>query len=601
MKKLLLSLVVVATGFWANSQVSCVGVSPAPITGSYTFTWADPAGNDWATPDFLIAGTFIEDTLMLAEDGTPGVNPQGIDSTYEACSPLINDLTGKIAVLYRNTCNFSTKALNAQNAGAVGVIIINRDEEAIAMGGGADGTSVTIPVIMLSKSDGAALIAQMSTTDVVMFIGNKLNLHTNDIGSTKDFVQIASFGAETPLTFDGFSPSIQFYNFGSGNQNNVTVNAKITDASNTSFYDETVTIATMNSGDTVWIHSSQTNLFPAWSPSSVPANGTYTLTYTLSLETPTVDEDDFDNIFSSDFVINSGTFSLAKVDVNNEPIFTNFPSSTADNPTDYESCMFFQKSNVSNQFVDGVYLPVSGSEASLMDGEEVFVNIYEWNDTWVDLATPGFNAFSDYFQNLTLIRNNSITLAPQDSATVKFFPLANWSNPNSLTSPLELVDDQRYLVCAQTFNPVVVSFGYDGGIDYSGNSTITTMPISPLKIKTTAGQNAGTNWFTGWSSLTTPSIALSVKNISTIGITELNIEGKAFPNPATDVVTIAVEAKGSAVLTVTDISGKIVLAQNVALTNGTSDVNISSLEAGMYVFNVSFENGESSQFNVVKK
>ena len=32
---------------------------------------------------------------MLVEDGTPGVNPQGVDSTHEGCSSLINDLTGK--------------------------------------------------------------------------------------------------------------------------------------------------------------------------------------------------------------------------------------------------------------------------------------------------------------------------------------------------------------------------------------------------------------------------------------------------------------------------------------------------------------------------
>ena len=70
----------------------------------------------------------------------------------EGCNPLINgvDVTGKIAVIYRNTCEFGTKALNAQNAGAVGVIIINRDPEVIEMGGGADGGSVTIPVVMLS-------------------------------------------------------------------------------------------------------------------------------------------------------------------------------------------------------------------------------------------------------------------------------------------------------------------------------------------------------------------------------------------------------------------------------------------------------------------
>ena len=600
MKKLLLSLVVIATGFFANSQVSCTGVSPAPIVGNYVFTWADPAGGTWTTPDFLTSGIFVEDTLILVNDGTSGTNDQGKPLSAEGCFPSpANAYEGKIAVLYRNTCDFSTKAKHAQDAGAVAVIIINRDDEAIAMGAGAEGTSVTIPVVMVPSSVGASLIAEMLNGPVVMFLGNKLGLFPNDIGTTMDFVQIADFGAETPLTFDGFSPSIQFFNFGSLDQTNITVNAKIVDASSTSLYDETVTIASLNSGDTVWINSTQTDMFPDWTPITTPANGTYTLTYTLTLDNNVVDESDEDNVFTSDFVINSSTLSLARVDNNNKPVFTSFPSNPTDNPTDYESCIFYQASNAGNQIVNGMYIATSGTEKSLLDGEEVFVNIYNWNDTWVDLSNPGVDAsnpFSNYFQDLELIRNKSITLTDQDSAKVKYIEFNNWLNPNALDAPLLLVNDQRYLICAQTYNPVIVSFGYDGEVDYSGNSTLTSMPISLVKLTKNT-----TDWFPGWSGTTTPSIGLSVSDKANVNITELTIDGKAFPNPAVDVVTIDVEANGSAVLTVTDITGKIVLSQNVALTNGTSDVNISSLEAGIYVFNVSFENGDSSQFNVVKK
>jgi hypothetical protein len=37
------------------------------------------------------------------------------------------------------------------------------------------------------------------------------------------------------------------------------------------------------------------------------------------------------------------------------------------------------------------------------------------------------------------------------------------------------------------------------------------------------------------------------------------------------------------------------------LINGKADVNISTLDAGIYIFNVALENGKTSQFNVVKK
>ena len=36
------------------------------------------------------------------------------------------DLTGKIALLGRGDCDFTVKMRNAQNAGAVGVIMVNR-------------------------------------------------------------------------------------------------------------------------------------------------------------------------------------------------------------------------------------------------------------------------------------------------------------------------------------------------------------------------------------------------------------------------------------------------------------------------------------------
>ncbi|NCA22549.1 MAG: T9SS C-terminal target domain-containing protein [Crocinitomicaceae bacterium] len=58
---------------------------------------------------------------------------------------------------------------------------------------------------------------------------------------------------------------------------------------------------------------------------------------------------------------------------------------------------------------------------------------------------------------------------------------------------------------------------------------------------------------------------------------------------------------GVATLKVTDIAGKVAIANTVSLVNGKAEVNIASLEAGMYIFNVVLENGKTSQFNLVKK
>jgi hypothetical protein len=63
MKKLLLSLSVVASAYWSSAQVIVAGVSPASIVANYPFTWAEPGA--WGTPDFNIPGTFVQDTLKL--------------------------------------------------------------------------------------------------------------------------------------------------------------------------------------------------------------------------------------------------------------------------------------------------------------------------------------------------------------------------------------------------------------------------------------------------------------------------------------------------------------------------------------------------------
>ncbi|MAO32958.1 MAG: hypothetical protein CL824_05570, partial [Crocinitomicaceae bacterium] len=113
MRKTLLFIGFLGMTLIAHSQVIFAVQSPSSIAGNYEFTWAPPSGG-WGTPDFNIPGTFVEDTLMFVDDGTTGTNPQGNPMSAEGCNPLVNDLTGKIAVIYRNTCEFGTKAMNAQ-------------------------------------------------------------------------------------------------------------------------------------------------------------------------------------------------------------------------------------------------------------------------------------------------------------------------------------------------------------------------------------------------------------------------------------------------------------------------------------------------------
>jgi hypothetical protein len=73
--------------------------------------------------------------------------------TY-ACNNLINgaQLNGKIAMVDRGICSFSSKLFKVQSAGAVAMIICNNDDnEPTGFGGWNNG--ITIPAVMIRKSD----------------------------------------------------------------------------------------------------------------------------------------------------------------------------------------------------------------------------------------------------------------------------------------------------------------------------------------------------------------------------------------------------------------------------------------------------------------
>lgn len=584
MKKMLLILTVACGSFFASAQVSVTGISPAAVVGDYVFEWADPAGGDWACPDFNIGGTFVEDTLALVDDGTPGTNPQGNPISAEGCFPLINgvDVSGKIAVIYRNTCEFGAKALNAQNAGAVGVIIINRDDEVVPMGGGADGLSVTIPVVMLSSSAGQLITNQMLNGSVVMFLGNKLALYANDAGSSQSLMMATRVGSMPKFMADnGYSNmiGIEVTNFGA-NPNNVTVNATINGPSG-EVYNENVGPVSMITGDVLSIFDGEANSFPPFTLPSYEV-GDYTLTYTIDLGV--ADDAPADNVFSTNFSIteegtNGGVLSLASSSAGNL-VSNTYPSNAE---TDYKACMVYQSTYPSNiTGVEGVYFSV-GTDTSVNDllNAEIFVEIFEWNDPWVDVSA-GFNG------NITFDNLNQVGAASH-------FPASEDDNEDviyqALTTPVILQDNQRYLMCLQTFAPEYY-FGFDNDIDYNANYSIYLQPISPVNVDGT--------WYSGWSG--TSALSMGLKMAANVGLEEFaNVQGNAYPNPANDVVTVSVAAQGNANLTITDVSGKTAYEGAIDLASGKADVNVSALETGMYIFNVKFENGQTSQFNVVKR
>lgn len=583
MKKLLLSIATIALTFWSGAQVICAGVSPGPIQGNYIFTWADPAGG-WGTPDFLIPGTFVQDTLMMVDDGSPGLNAQGNPVSAEGCNPLINNLTGKIAVIYRNTCEFGAKALNAQNAGAVAVIILNREPGVIAMGAGASGANVTIPVVMMQDSDGALITAAMAGGPVVMLLGNKTGLFANDAGLTRGTTLVSKQGAVPALLAQNgsefnFEVGTRVYNYGNQPQTNMTLTATVTGPSGATVYTNSVNSISLASGDSLDVYPGGTSTLPQFSLANYPA-GRYTLTYAIALS----GADDYaaDNTLSSDFVIQDSMYSFAQLDVvSGMPNPGNYYRPGTNNQT-FSICSVINDANASRLGVSGIHFSATTSAASMVEltGEEMALYLYKWEDAFADL-----NDANLAFNTLTQVATGYYYYPSDLQGDVVF---------GEFITPVVLTDNDRYLACVQTVN-LNLYMGHESNTDYTWNANQYLQPMTP-------NESDGTYYAAGFGYDLPSSLVVHVFDANNIGVNEsATIDGMAYPNPATENVTISLEGEGVASLRVTDISGKEVANQSLNLINGKADVSINNLESGVYIFNVVLENGKTAQFNVVKR
>ena len=84
-----------------------------------------------------------------------------------ACDPLsaLNAaaVNGKIGLIDRGTCNFTVKVKNAQDAGAVGVIIADNAAGSPPFQPAGTDPTITIPAVGITQADGATLKAALAT------------------------------------------------------------------------------------------------------------------------------------------------------------------------------------------------------------------------------------------------------------------------------------------------------------------------------------------------------------------------------------------------------------------------------------------------------
>jgi Zn-dependent M28 family amino/carboxypeptidase len=111
-------------------------------------------------------------TMTYSGSGTPQANATAVDtgSADPGCqaSDFAGFPAGNIAVVQRGFCPFKDKAINAQNAGASGVVIYNNTAGALNGTLGTPGQN--IPVIGVPQAIGQELVSQITAGTVVLRI-----------------------------------------------------------------------------------------------------------------------------------------------------------------------------------------------------------------------------------------------------------------------------------------------------------------------------------------------------------------------------------------------------------------------------------------------
>ena len=140
---------------WSGPQI--LADVPGVLTGTPRLRVNSPAA---------IAGNYQVGTAdfgpAVSAAGTTGNVAQS--SPVDGCSAFSNSLAGKVALIDRGNCTFVSKTKNAQNAGAIGVIIADNVSNSTPPGMTGSDSTITIPTVSITQASGNTIKAQLANS-----------------------------------------------------------------------------------------------------------------------------------------------------------------------------------------------------------------------------------------------------------------------------------------------------------------------------------------------------------------------------------------------------------------------------------------------------
>lgn len=454
------------------------------------------------------------------------------------------------------------------------------------MGAGAAGATVTIPVVMLTDVDGAFFAGEMDNGTVNVFLGNKTGYFNDDLGIKESQIlrpQYSSIPSAIATDASEYQINLAAYafNYGANDQTDVALNAVI-EFNGTEVYNETSATASIASGDSLLFN------LPDFTPTAAWDEGYYSLTYTV--ESSATDEYVVDDVLESDFVISPSKLSYAKFDE-----ATMMPGETTGlRPVDangvaipdYTSCITFMDENASRLAPKSISFSSSKASDAIdpsLVGEEVRVEIYKYNDNFVDINDAGYQNPISLFSLIMDSEYQYSSDVPNEMVTAEF--------ENSEIVALE--DNQRYLFCVNTFNEEVY-FGHDSNRDYIFNLDYYLQPMFPV------GSNGSYNP-NGFGAETVAAVTVDFIDAAQVNLENEKsaIKMNAYPSPASDVLNIDFNKNEVNKVEVINMMGQTVVAQDVKVNAETAKVNVANVENGVYIVKVHLTNNLTHTMQVV--
>lgn len=552
--------------------------SPIPVefsvtsTGGFNKVFDYSSGADW--------GDTLTQTVSAPLSWVYGEDSLGMVSDSLMCDSMaFYDMTGKIALIRRGDCNFTLKSYRAQQAGAVGVIIVNNLYNADAgglvnMAGAAYASEVHIPCIFITRDDGDVILTKLDAGEPVT-----ATFTVRAFGGPRTaYSYHTPLAAVIPLEDIG----VTFLNIDNvATIPSVTINAAITapNGTTTTLSQDIVNVAPLSVNNVKFDDS--------YTPSMI---GTYSVKFTNSV---TPDE------ISQDFVVTDYTFAL-----DNGNIVTNTNGTIEPDSATFVNTYLFQY-DIGNVYRIGSS-PVIATHMSFMisNPEELYT------------GSAAADRFDIVLYNADPDGNGSI---PYPAALTSYNGLNENGGPSIPITATEYVisqDDQGFEFITVEFpDPVTLAANgmYLLMVQYNGSEAGNAIPpkYAFAGNDRLAGE-VGSMIFTdslhtnGWGSAYQMVARLHLNGFASSTSTALNEHKIAVsPNPSSTNVNLELlldNVAPAVEVNILDFTGSLVSSRQLEnVSKGRYSFDVSKLPNGTYFLSVNTPEGFRSKKFVVMR